>query len=125
MKVTAQQAMGMAWAITQQGQDVMIEQQGNWLTLTFFTKDVVLCVHDVTGSVYGTHDMGGGHLNAVDEDPLFTPGDYGRVTLPNAKLIGLLNRVADERDEWEAKYRQLAGISDANARDRAARARRL
>lgn len=101
MKITAEQAMGMAWAITQHGQDVMIQQQGHWLTLDFFTVETVLCIWDRTGSVYETESLGGGVNNAVADDPIFTPGEYSKVTLPNTRLLKLLNEVADERDRYK------------------------
>lgn len=102
----------MAWAITQHGEDVMIQQQGHWLTLDFFTAEVVMCVWDATGSVHETESLGGGVNNAVKDDPVFTPGDYSRVTLPNAKLLKLLHEVADERDEYK---RQVDGVREAQA----------
>lgn len=105
----------MAWAITQNGQDVMIQQQGHWLTLDFFTTGVVLCVWDLTGAVYETESLGGGVNNAVCEDPIFEPGDYTKVTLPNARLLALANKVADERDEYK---RQLDNARDPSPRPR-------
>ena len=103
MKVTAQQAMGMAWAINEYGEDVMIQQQGHWLTLDFFTREIVVCVWDRTGCVYETESLGGGVNNAVKDDPIFTPGDYVKVTLPNSKLLNIMHRLADERDELKRK----------------------
>lgn len=124
MKVSAEQAMGMAWAITQHGQDVMIQQQGHWLTLDFFTVGVVLCVWDRTGSVYETESIGGGENNAVADDPIFTPGEYSKVTLPNTRLVKLLNEVADERDEYKARLDAVRDAQDESARQRALTASR-
>lgn len=98
MKLSAQQAMGMAWCITQYGEDVMIQQQGHWLTLDFFTREIVMCVWDSTGAVHGTINSGGGVNNEVEDDPIFIPGEYAKVTLPNARLLQMMHKVADERD---------------------------
>lgn len=107
MKLSAQQAMGMAWAITQYGEDVMVQQQGHWLTLDFFTREIIVCVWDSTGSVYETEDLYGGKNNAVKDDPIFTPGEYDKVTLPNARLVQMMNQIADERDRYKRQLDEL------------------
>lgn len=99
--------MGLAWCITQQGQDVMIRQLDHWLEVDFFTNGVVYCIWDTTGSVYETESLHGGHLNAVKDDPIFTPGPFDKVTLPNTRLVALANTIADERD---ALRRELAEL---------------
>lgn len=107
MKISAEQAMGLAWCITQQGQDVMVRQLDHWLEVDFFTNGIVYCIWDTTGAVHETEDMGGGHLNAVKDDPCFVPGPYDKVTLPATRLVALANSVADERDRLKARLESL------------------
>lgn len=118
MKLTAQQALGMAWAINEYGQDVMIQQQGHWLTLDFFTTGVVVCVWDTTGSVYPTESLGGGTNNAVADDPIFTPGDYVTTQLPKLRLLHLLHSITDERDSLQRQLRAVSDAQEESARQR-------
>lgn len=107
MKMTAEQAMGLAWCITQQGEDVMLRQLDHWLEVDFFTNGIVYCIWDTTGSVYETESLGGGHLNAVKDDPIYTPSPFAKVTMPNAKLVSIMNEIADERDALKARLESL------------------
>lgn len=104
--------MGLAWCISQYGEDVMIQQQGHWLTIDFFTREIVMVVWDVTGAVHETISSGGGVNNEVVDDPIFVPGEYTKVTMPNQRLLQLMNTIADERDEYK---RQVDGVRAAQA----------
>lgn len=118
MKLSSQQAMGLAWCISQYGEDVMIQQQGHWLTIDFFTREIVMVVWDVTGAVHETINSGGGVNNEVADDPIFVPGDFTKVTMPNQRLLQLMHSVADERDEYKRRLDAVSEAQEESARQR-------
>lgn len=100
--MSAQQALGLAWLLNEHGEDVMLQQQGHWLTVDFFTREIVYCIWDTTGAVHATESLGGGVNNAVADDPVYTPGDFVNTHMPTQRLLQLLHKTADERDKYKA-----------------------
>lgn len=109
MKITAEAALGLAWVLDRMGNDVFLDAkpQSPWLAVDFPTRPEQFAVWLGTGAVYRV-----GADGAVDEDPIYTPGDFARLQAPE-RLLRLLDRTTEEKDKLESLVRQTVG--DAHA----------
>lgn len=95
--MTAEQALGMAWLISEHKADVWIQMppRSHWLHVDFPTVGLRFAVWDSTGAVHAIiNEMG-----EVSEDPVYTPGDYDFfVMMKHEKVAKFAERMMEERD---------------------------
>lgn len=114
MHLTAEAALGLAWLLDAEGNDVLLSggtTMTPWLHADFPTVGRQFAIWMVTGAVHIVQSDG-----AVEDDPRFVPPSYTKQKGTD-RLMHLLETVTDERDQAR---RQLA---DARERERAREAR--
>lgn len=103
MKLTAEGALGLAWVLDRMGNDVYLDAQpmSPWVSVDFPTRPEKFAIWLATGDVYRVGTDG-----AVEEDPVYSPGEFARQQAAD-RLLRVLDKVTTEKEELESLVRQV------------------